>query len=337
MQTTEHYELNLAEGTDTVNPLVIDVPNYETIDEAMYTNYLGTVGLATELLSGSVHALTREGSTPMFRFTATANWTAGDTVTVDGTQVTAKLPTGAALGTGAYVINSEVLCCLQGTLLTFYVPAGSVTTADDSLKLGGELPEYYGTASAVQTATNVANAASLLVDQLSSNLTELQTLNYSQTSIPSTTSFNSVVQQLMNKIFPKVLHIYENGVSSTNWDNVGYVFRNYRNDGGASFNASNITFQVPSNNGSKTTFTDQINVTNYNSLKYVINGVETSINIASLTGEYYIGFCGSYENQVGTIFTAGLVENKSSLGASGTLYKDTSLSSLPTLSRVWLE
>lgn len=174
MQTSEHYELKLAEGTDTVNPLVIDVPNYETIDEAMYANYLASNGNATELLSGTVHAITREGEQEVFHFTATADWTAGDTMTVDGQQVTVKLPSGEALGTGAYVINSEVLCIIEGTLVTAYVPSGTVTTADNALKLGGELPSYYGTASAVQSATSVANAASVLVEQLESNLNNLK-------------------------------------------------------------------------------------------------------------------------------------------------------------------
>lgn len=189
MQTSEHYELNLAEGTDTVNPLTIDVPNYETIDEAMYGNYLAGNGKATELLSGTVHAITREGEQEVFHFTATADWTAGDTMTVDGQQVTVKLPSGEALGTGAYVINSEVLCIIEGTLVTAYVPSGTVTEAANALKLGGELPEYYGTASAVASAASVANAANTLVEALNNNLAPLRdTLVAGRTTITFSSS-----------------------------------------------------------------------------------------------------------------------------------------------------
>lgn len=163
MNTSTYYDLKLVEGNDKVNPLIVDVPNYEAIDEQMHNNEAASVGVATELASGSAHALTRQ--TPdaaMFRFVATANYTAGDTFTVDGIQVTALTPSGEALGSGAYVINSNVLCCLVGTVLTIFTSGGTVTLADDSLKLGGNAPEYYATAQAVSEARDVADASSTI-------------------------------------------------------------------------------------------------------------------------------------------------------------------------------
>lgn len=179
MNFSEHYNLNLVQGTDIVNPLVQDVPNYETIDAEMYGNSITSVHTATELLSGTVHALTRDyPDAPMFRFVATANYTAGDTFTVDGIQVTALLPSGEALGSGAYVINSNVLCCLTGTLMTVFCTSGVVTTADNALKLGGELPSHYGTAADVQNAVTTAQSANAIslsnqqkVEAIESNLT----------------------------------------------------------------------------------------------------------------------------------------------------------------------
>lgn len=163
MNTSDHYNLNLVEGTDIVNPLIVDVPNYEAIDAQMYENSCATIGMATELTSGSVHSITRANSdAPMFRFTATSNWTAGDTMTVDGIQVTVLLPTGETLGSGAYVINSTVLCSLVGTLVTVYGPSGTVSEADNAQKLGGNPPEYYGTAEAVNAAQETASAAGVL-------------------------------------------------------------------------------------------------------------------------------------------------------------------------------
>ena len=38
MTTTTYYNLNIVEGTDVVNPLIVDNPNYEKIDEAMHNN-----------------------------------------------------------------------------------------------------------------------------------------------------------------------------------------------------------------------------------------------------------------------------------------------------------
>lgn len=120
MQYTTHYNLNLPEGTDIVNPLIQDNPNYSSIDNAMYDNKLRVIGTATELTTGTVHAITRaDTDIPVFRFVATSDFNAGDTFTVDGVSVTAKLPDGTNPKNKAYRINYSVLAILDGTLLTF--------------------------------------------------------------------------------------------------------------------------------------------------------------------------------------------------------------------------
>ena len=90
MRNTTHYNLNIVEGTDIVNPLVVDNPNYEAIDEAMWNNAVTGIPLATELKGGTIHAITRSNrEASMFRFVATSDFVAGETFTVDGVQVTA--------------------------------------------------------------------------------------------------------------------------------------------------------------------------------------------------------------------------------------------------------
>lgn len=211
MNYSEHYNLNLVEGTDLFNPLTNDVPNYEAIDAAMYNNKVRGIGTATELLSGTVHALTRADSdTNVFRFVATANYTAGDTFTVDGVQVTALMTDGTALASNAYVINANVLCCLVGTVLTLYVSPGTMETANNALRLGGQLPEYYGTADDVASATAVANAASTLATYVNTKLSSLTQgiLTAGQTSITLTNS--SITTASIIEVFVDV----EAGVAS---------------------------------------------------------------------------------------------------------------------------
>lgn len=181
MNTSTYYDLNLVEGSDIVNPLTVDVPNYEKIDEVMHDNAVASISTATELLNGTVHSLVRDNDEAnVFRFVATANWTTGDTVTVDGVQVTALLPSGEPLATGAYVINANVLCILTGTLLTVLVPGGKVAKAEDADKLGGELPSHYATSDAVTQASAIAQAASVLANQLSAELSSLKTYSYDE-------------------------------------------------------------------------------------------------------------------------------------------------------------
>lgn len=131
MQYTPHYNLNLPEGTDIVNPLVQDNPNYTAIDTAMYANKLRVIGTATEIASGTVHALTRSDTDiDAFKFVATVDFNTGDTFTVDGVSVTARRPDGATMKNKAYVINSTVLCILDGTILNFIGVDGVVSASD---------------------------------------------------------------------------------------------------------------------------------------------------------------------------------------------------------------
>lgn len=132
MTTTTYYNLNIVEGTDIVNPLTVDNPNYVKIDETMHDNAVAGVTLATEIANATVHAITRENSDcAVIRFIATSRWKAGDTVTVDGVPVTALLPSGETLPDDAYVINANVLCILTGTNLTIYVGGKKVENASE--------------------------------------------------------------------------------------------------------------------------------------------------------------------------------------------------------------
>lgn len=118
MNYTTNFNLNKPEGTDLYNHLTIDNPNMDTIDMQMQANKLASVGDATELVSGTLHAITRADSEQnIFRFKATGNFKAGDTVTVDGVSVNAYTTAGQQLADDAYVLSAEVLCILDDTSL----------------------------------------------------------------------------------------------------------------------------------------------------------------------------------------------------------------------------
>lgn len=149
MTATTYYNLNIVEGTDIVNPLIVDNPNYEKIDETMHNNAVAGVTLATEIANATVHAITRENSEcSVIRFIATSVWKAGDTATVDGVPVTALLPSGETLPDGAYVINANVLCILTGTNLTIYAERKKTDNANEiaynDTTVAAELTEING-------------------------------------------------------------------------------------------------------------------------------------------------------------------------------------------------
>lgn len=121
MNYTTNYNLNKPEGTDLYNHLTIDNPNMDTIDAALHANKLEAIGAATELVSGTVHAITRsDADQNIFKFKATGNFNVGDTITVDGVSVSAYTTGGQPLPDDAYVLSAEVLCILDGTSLWIY-------------------------------------------------------------------------------------------------------------------------------------------------------------------------------------------------------------------------
>lgn len=186
MQYTTHFNLNLPEGTDIVNPLVQDNPNYSAIDAAMFANKQAVIGTASEVVSGTVHAITRSNSdSDYFKFTATGNWTAGDSMSVDGTTVSVYLSDGTTPATGAYIINTEVLALLNGSRVTLIVSAGAVaanavsydnsgsglaaSNVQDAIdEINGKLPGNGGSVSVtgdgIKTYAQICNELYLLID-----------------------------------------------------------------------------------------------------------------------------------------------------------------------------
>lgn len=192
--TSSHYNLFIGEASDNFNPLTQMNQNTRDIDSGMWANKLKGVQTATELKSGTVHALTRNvPDAEMFRFTATSDFATGDTFTVDGSQVTGVLPNGQPLPNGAYLINSEVLCCLVGTKLTFFIGGGggtddyatksyvdnavapvqqSATAAQQSAVAAGQI---------AQTANSAATNAQSDIDALTTDVTAIKVVS----SLPS--------------------------------------------------------------------------------------------------------------------------------------------------------
>lgn len=178
MQNTTNYNLNLVEGTDLVNPPIQFNPNFQTIDAAMFANKEASIGTASEVVTGSVHAIVRANQdADVFRFTATGAWTAGDTMTIDGTSVTVHLSDGTVPPTGAYIIGAEVLAVLNGTLVTLMIgmtpPAQGVTSFNG--RSGAVVPtagdyvasdiDYDNTTSGL-TSTDAQTAIDELADSL---------------------------------------------------------------------------------------------------------------------------------------------------------------------------
>lgn len=135
MQYTPHYNLNLPEGTDIVNPLIQDNPNYTAIDTALYNNKLRVVGTATHVKTGTNHAITLgDSDINQFKFVATGDYSSGDTFSVDGVTVTARIADGSSIPSGAFKINSTVVAALDGTILNLVNITGTIDP--DSITLG---------------------------------------------------------------------------------------------------------------------------------------------------------------------------------------------------------
>lgn len=168
MQNTTNYNFNLPEGTDLWNYLTQTNPNFTALDSIIKGVSDATVTTATEVASGTAHAISRTlPDANVIRFTATSNWTLGDTMTIDGTPVTVVKPNGTNLQTGDYVIGSEVLGVIRATQFTVYVGGASSLDAVDV--------DYDNTVSGL-TATDVQAAIdeeASAISTINSNLADL--------------------------------------------------------------------------------------------------------------------------------------------------------------------
>lgn len=168
MENTTNYGLRKYQSGDLFNPLTVNNPNLDDIDTDMKAISDRAIGRATELVSQGVHAITvQDTDCKTIKWVATANFTAGETFTINGIQCNAYLPSGEALGTNAYVSGAQVIASLNSdnSAMTVYVPQGAVAVASDSERLGGELPSYYATKAYADGIKTTADSASDLISK----------------------------------------------------------------------------------------------------------------------------------------------------------------------------
>ena len=181
MNQTTNYGFNVPVGSDIVNPLVQDFPNWETLDTLLRNVANTGITTATHTKTGTIHTLTfSETTVPMIRFQATADFNTNDTFTVNGLSVSALTVGGESLPDGAFVIGSMVLCELRDNLLTVY------SSGSDASTLGGHPASYFATASDLQTVDGKADANKVLIDQITAKL-DKHTLGTVHTFVPNET------------------------------------------------------------------------------------------------------------------------------------------------------
>ena len=192
MNQSTNYNFNLPEGTDLVNLLTQLIPNWSNLDTLLKGVEDQAFTNCTEVVSLGVHAITRSNADgKILKWIASANYTAGDTFTVDGNLVSAATASGEALATNAIVSGAVIIAALNAdeSAMTIFVTGTNV--ASDSAKLGGELPSYYATASDMSDAQsditdldNLMGSTSIsaigdgtvtgAISDINTNLTDLQ-------------------------------------------------------------------------------------------------------------------------------------------------------------------
>lgn len=194
MQYSTNYNLNLVEGTDIVNPLVIDKPNYQTIDAAMKANKDASVNSASHTKAGTVHAIVRSNTDAnTFRFVASAPFVAGDTFTVDGNAVTGINTAGEGLETNDFVIGASVLCVLNSGTLTLNVNKKvSIPATYDAADI------VFDNTGTGLTATNAQDAIEEINTNVSKNTLGTAVDISSYTNTPYQTPSDGYVQLIAN-------------------------------------------------------------------------------------------------------------------------------------------
>lgn len=128
--STQHFGLVLPTTSDKWNPLLYENPAIEQIDTQMFVNQNHAIQTATHVRSGGINQIVRDVQTSMFfTFVATDDYFLGDTFTLDGEVVPARLADGSTLVANAFRINSNVLCGYENGILTIYSNSAVVDTS----------------------------------------------------------------------------------------------------------------------------------------------------------------------------------------------------------------
>lgn len=164
MQQTTNFKLNLPEGSDLFAPMLDYNPNWSAIDNQMQLNRLNSMQEADCIFAGGVFQLTRKvKGASFFRFTAPADYTAGNTFTVDGEVFTAGLAGNfAALPDGAFTNGNIVVAYLDaGDAKKLAIMTGSSPLPNDidAKTLEGHGADYFATAQALTSVNDTAVSA----------------------------------------------------------------------------------------------------------------------------------------------------------------------------------
>lgn len=188
MALTPNYSFIIPVGTDPVNLLTQCYPNFTSLDSILVPIEENGVTPATHTKVGTVHQIVRTKSMcNMFRFVATANYTTGDSFTVDGVTVTATAMDGTSIPNNAFVINQSVVAVLNNLVLTVLI-AGKDTTS-----LPASAVTYDNTGSGL-TATNAQDAIDEVVGSITSYATEFDsTFKMSKSIIYPTAGANFIM------------------------------------------------------------------------------------------------------------------------------------------------
>ena len=158
MTTTTNYGYTVITGSDSPVNIQNDIaPNFTAIDGDLKDVSDAAITVATHTVAGSVHQLVcDDADRNVLYFVATGDMVAGDTFTVDGVTVTARLVNGESLATGSFKINNNVFGILVGTVLNLFVPGATATASGTT---------YDNTGSGL-SATDVQDA----IDEVQSNI-----------------------------------------------------------------------------------------------------------------------------------------------------------------------
>lgn len=203
MTTTTNYGYTVVVGSDTPVNIQNDIaPNFTAIDTDLKAVSDSAITVATHTYSGGVHNLVRaDADRDVMYFVATGDMATGDTFTVDGVSVTARLVNGEALKTGSFVINNNVFAILVGSVLNIYAVNPAVNNASGV--------SYDNTGSGM-TATNVQDAIDELKNDIPSSLSATAITYNNTVSGLSATDVQYAIDEVNAKVSSSTLGtVYE--------------------------------------------------------------------------------------------------------------------------------
>ena len=177
----------------------------------------------------------------------------------------------------------------------------------------------YKTIAAIPAGAPLVVDTNVIETSLASEIEALNqnlTLNYDDSSLPSSTTFNEFAQMVLEKLYPKDINVWKNGTFGVQVANGTYrAYSGYNTKQAFSISGNNLNSTITANSVTTTLVTsNKIDLTDLTTIKVITSQTSFNVDISAYTGEYYVCACHIQRGNGSRYFLVGISNTQADYG-----------------------